>query len=785
VLRAFLGAALSIMRAHAESGIASVDGGANGYCGKPVAWYDTSPSKNDLHCRVYILKLQWWILRPLASQAPTPTMMRFQLSKDRTPLAVLMAALLICMLSLNAAADDKLSDTLQPGQVIGNNGTAPAPPAPVKAWEGVAPGPGFTLYASPEGKDAGNSCSDSGSPCTLKGACMARAKYNTFMVGNSVAISLADGTYSAVDDYGALCTVIGNIGGSSTILTSIRGNCSSPTGVILAVPANASGVFIKDGGEAGINCLEFTGADNAIGIQNSGQSAVSDYSNVYWGSWGTGGSHIAISSGGWVNLVGGGETLLATFTVHWNLSGNAVLHAGKPTRIPAALSWSHGVFVAASGPAVVDLGSWSVAGAGVAGSTGAKGVFNGPGYLVTAGNVPCGKILPGDGGCTFSNGFQDGAGEGLAVGLRQNPQSGSYSATASDCGGRVIFDVKDQATLSLGAASQYPSDCDITISNVGKYAGPGTARGVILAIDRLEMPIQGYVLYPGQTTVFSRIRGEWSETGYGQRQLWKPDHSVTFFVDCAAGSDGASDGLGPGTGANLTLGQSFFRLSNFVDYSGGASQARWSTTGSCKQGDNLHMAGPLRGGQGHAVFVWNGNGTTVVHSSPCAELYDHSVAEIVDVDCQADKGCFSANSGSNLFFVTTRSVCNPGTGSGYVAAGPGSTIEFFNVGLQFGSPNTTTPANVMFSAQNGGMIAIDGEQTITLLGNVAFAEAGLVTAKLGSILMAGATIDTGGFTVSGLRFVCDQFSVLGVGAPPNTKLPGDKDGTVGPGCQAF
>ncbi len=390
------------------------------------------------------------------------------------------------------------------------DGTAPAP---VTAWQGVAQAHAFTLYASPKGNDASNSCSNSGSPCTLKGACTIRSRYNTFLVGDSVAISLADGTYSAVDDNNALCSVTGNIGGSSTILTSIRGNCSSPTSVVLAVPANAMGIFIKDGGEAGINCLEFTGGDQAVGIANSGQSAVSDYNAIYWGPWGTGGSHVAINSGGWVNLVAGGETLLADFNVHWNLSGNAVLHAGAPTRIPSALSWSHGAFVAASGPTVVDLGSWSVAGAGVAGSTGAKGILNGPGYLVTPGNMPCGQILPGDGRCTFSNGFQDGAGEGLAAGLRQNPQSGSYSASASDCGGRIVFDVAAQATLTLMDASQFRADCDITVSNVGRYSGPATLHNVILAIHGLAMPDQDNVLYPGQTTVFSKIGGTWAETG--------------------------------------------------------------------------------------------------------------------------------------------------------------------------------------------------------------------------------------------------------------------------------
>ncbi len=377
------------------------------------------------------------------------------------------------------------------------------------------------------------------------------------------------------------------------------------------------------------------------------------------------------------------------------------------------------------------------------------------------------------------------------AGLRQNPQSGSYVATAGDCGGRIVFDVTAQATLTFGAASQYPNDCDITVSNVGRYTGPGTARGVVLAIDRLEMPNQGNVLYPGQTTVFSKVESKWVETGYGQRQLWKPDNRVTFFVDCDAGSDKVSDGLGPGPGANRTLGHGFIRLSHFIDYSGGASQARWSTTGQCAPGDVLHMAGPLRGGEGHAAFVWNGNGTTIVNAvpgGPCAALFDNAVAEIVNLTCRAENGnaCFGADSGAKLYFITTPSTCSPGVGSGFTVSGPGSTIEFFNVGFNFGSPGVATAPVSMFSAQNGGIVIFDTPQTITFLGDVAFSQAGLVAYELGGILLAGTKFNTAGHTVSGLRFLCEKFSVLrGLGGSPNTTLPGNQDGIIGPDCRAF
>jgi hypothetical protein len=408
---------------------------------------------------------------------------------------------------------------------------------------------------------------------------------------------------------------------------------------------------------------------------------------------------------------------------------------------------------------------------------------------MTPGNAPCRSTLPGNEGCIFTNGFQDSAGEGLTAGLRQNRQSGSNAASASDCGRRIVFDVTAQATLTLKEASQFPANCDITVSNVGDYSGPGTARGVILSINGLIMPNQDNVLYPGQTTVFSKIGDKWLETGYTQRQLWKPAHWVTFFVDCSAGSDTASDGLGSGSGANRTLAQGFVRLSNFVDYSGGATHVRWSTTGNCAPGDVLHMAGPLRGSQGNAAFVWNGNGTTTVNATggACAGLFDKAIAEIVNLNCQSSgpAGCFNINSGSELFFITAASTCNPGTGAGFVASDTGSYIEFVDVGFNFGTAAGLAAVRSMFSVQNGGQITFDKPGTIIFLGDTAFSNAAIVSYSFGNIKLNGTTFDTGDFAVTGPRFLCGQFSILGAGASPNTTIPGSVNGTVGPDCRAF
>ena len=375
--------------------------------------------------------------------------------------------------------------------------------------------------------------------------------------------------------------------------------------------------------------------------------------------------------------------------------------------------------------------------------------------------------------------------------LPQNAQSLNYTAMTSDCGKRIVFNVTAQVTLTLGAGSGFPAGCDITVSNIGYYNGPGTARGVILSVSGVTMPNQGNVLYPNQTTVFSNAGASsvWVETGYDQRQLWKPANHITFYVDCAAGSDTASDGLGTSAGANLTIGEGFIRLGNFVDLSGGAAQITWSTTGNCRSGDGLHMAGPLRGAQGGAAFVWNGNGATTVNAAAgnnCAALFLSAWIEIINVNCQSSDGtgCFTASWNARIHFASPASTCNPGSGSGYVAANNGA-IEFVSGGLNFGSAGGLGSVMGLFSASDQSKIIFDSAQTITFLGNVTFSDVDLSVAYQGEIRLSGSTFSIGKFTVTGGRFSCTLFSLLGAGGSPNTTIPGSVNGSVGSDCQEF
>jgi hypothetical protein len=302
---------------------------------------------------------------------------------------------------------------LQPGQVLGNNGSSPAPAAAISMFGAVAAPGGAQLYAAPTAQGSGN-CLSPANACTLPTACTFRSQVTTFISG-SFNINLASGTYNTTNTDSALCSIYGNAGGSSSALTSLIGNvvsgsCISQTAVILAVPNNSTGVLIKDGGEAVLNCVEITLGNNAIGIQNAGQSAVADYDNVTWGSAGSNSVDVSGTYGAYINLTSAGETIIGNRAFHWLLSGNAVLNAGGLTTLTGTPAFA-GAFLSASGNNFIFLVGWTFSGS----ATGTRATLNGPGYMVTTGAATCNSAIPGGGGCAFSNGFQDNAGEGAVL----------------------------------------------------------------------------------------------------------------------------------------------------------------------------------------------------------------------------------------------------------------------------------------------------------------------------------------------------------------------------------
>jgi hypothetical protein len=265
---------------------------------------------------------------------------------------------------------------------------------------------GAQLYASPSGSDSGNTCSNSGAPCTLKGACLMRSGLATFLqaINGSLTINLANGTYSATDGNGALCSIEGNSGGSSSILTTLVGNVGSPSSVVLAVPNSATGVFTKDLGETEINGITITGGNGSIGV-SGGQYSVVDDLGISFGSWGTSGIHFNFSGNSTLNI--SGYTLNNNIATGINIDSARVTASAGSVNIPSGIVFSN-AFMNSNGNAQINWNAGAVTGAGVAGTTGRRAFLIGPGWMATGG-TGCNTVFPGSVVCSIRLGFMDDA----------------------------------------------------------------------------------------------------------------------------------------------------------------------------------------------------------------------------------------------------------------------------------------------------------------------------------------------------------------------------------------
>jgi hypothetical protein len=277
------------------------------------------------------------------------------------------------------------------------------------AWKSFyAPGPyvvgpgGVTLYASTSGSDS-NDCLSAATVCTLKGVCISRRNFDTSFSGG-FNIMVADGTYIALDGFDALCSIIGNAGGSSPALTNLIGNCSTPGNVVLLVPSNATGVFTKDAGEVEISCLEIDGAassTNNIGVQGAQFSIVDILGVTFGGTWGTNSRHYDFSQSASLNL-DAGETIAGNFFQHWKLASGANLSATSATTCTVTPTFT--TLLSLKG-ATADLTGWSSS--GCSGATGTKAVLR-AGYAVFN-STPCNTLLFGSINCQITPGFPDDA----------------------------------------------------------------------------------------------------------------------------------------------------------------------------------------------------------------------------------------------------------------------------------------------------------------------------------------------------------------------------------------
>jgi hypothetical protein len=653
----------------------------------------------------------------------------------------------------------------------------------------LVPRGGVQLYASPSGNDT-NDCLTPGTACTLKGACSFRSRFATYFSGH-IAINLADGTYSSTDANKALCTVEGNQGGSSSALTQLFGNCSTPTNVVLAVPDKSLGVEATDGGEVASQCLEFTGGNDSIGMQAT-QFAVADITNVNWGKWGENGIHLALGRNASGNV--SSETILAGAAFHWNFSTGATFSAGKTISIPSAVSFAGGAFLAATGNVTIDLTAETISGAGVAGTTGRRAVLAGPGYMALAGMTPCNSFFPGDRACLITAGFQDNAGDpqttplpgGVTLATVNGAPftSGPVIADSAHCGWNYVLAGGAFYSAKVPVASGFPVGCQITITNADPLPTTSNATGAkwvsIGGINGCqETDWEGTYLYPQQTMQVTVVAANtWQITECPS--LWQMPAGNKFVLnwDPVNGSDrpGEADGLATGSRA-------FKSANNALDFAGEVMAANISSQftvkctyngGSCAgQSDPLGIHWPPHGGspigsQGGSGIILNCNGAALTGNPSYGGFF--AAAIIQPTGCNFVNGVqvswgalfLDVGTGGNTYCGPEGGVVFQATYHSLIVLGKPSTICAGNVGILLA-------LNMHGEFENDSTMTFSGPFTVA---SVVVVEGGLSNAIFGTV--------SGESNVTGTKWQLLQGSVLNGSA----NVPGTNTGSTCSTCTA-
>jgi hypothetical protein len=271
----------------------------------------------------------------------------------------------------------------------------------------VAPIGGLPLYAAPTATGSGN-CLSSGNACTLPTACSFIRSIATFL-GAAGPINLLDGSggsYSTLTNGVPICEIDGDLGGSTSQIVTIIGDTLTPSNVVIAPTNNNIGFLIQDHATASVTYLEAAGGgSNSIDIQCR-QQAICDYGFITWAGAGI---HVAVAPNANANC-SGSETILTTFTEHWDVESGSSFSGGCATSFPNAITWNQ---LIAGNSANVNLGGWTwTAVGGLVGGPGFSGI--GPGRLILPASASCASQMPGSGaGCQFTQGYQDSFGEGF------------------------------------------------------------------------------------------------------------------------------------------------------------------------------------------------------------------------------------------------------------------------------------------------------------------------------------------------------------------------------------
>lgn len=364
-----------------------------------------------------------------------------------------------------------------------------------------------------------------------------------------------------------------------------------------------------------------------------------------------------------------------------------------------------------------------------------------------------------------------------AAGTVATTKVANYPAVAADCGSTIPLGGNAQFTLTVGAASGFPSGCNLLIVNVDTF---GSGRGKAMAINGVTFPLT--VLYPGMSFSLRNVNSTWQIFGLPAR-IKIPGGVFNFFTDFTLGNDG-NDGLVAGTGAKRTVQGCLDTITADLDlsaWSGAAGEPSSQSLVVCNMAvgsvdsSGVHWSPhSIVGAQGGAAVMVQGNGGAATISGGGTKdafgCFLRCSLQIQNVTFQSNgHSCLTVGYYGDVELLSGITFGNC-TGGSHI-----STADHAIVRL---SASYTVSGNAAehYLAQGPSQITTQG-QTITVTGavlafSVAFADAG----GGGSIQANGATFSSFGAT-TGQRYNVSSLGNILTTTGSATFFPGNSAGT--------
>lgn len=328
--------------------------------------------------------------------------------------------------------------TINPAQVLGNNGAAPAVAFAIPTrllLTGAT-----TIYVNGNSTSAtctadsggstftcaaGNDTTGSGTVAapykTLQKALNVAATYDeagqqiTIVLAYTTAGSAGALSYGATFALGAPNGPGGSVGGNAIFIT---GDASSPTSVSITAPSSnpgsiTDGIYASDGF---IGRLEYVQLDNqatAVDGLRVGQRAIVDLQGVTCGaSWtSTVQPCLFVEKGGTINgvsspmltLAGCGSSFLSMTGGVFNAAGIIQPADTHTIAIPSAIACSTATVIATGNAELLGFTASTFTGTGVAGTTGTRALLAGAAYLNSPTHDAVNSIFPGNVNATLQN----------------------------------------------------------------------------------------------------------------------------------------------------------------------------------------------------------------------------------------------------------------------------------------------------------------------------------------------------------------------------------------------